>query len=174
MGESFCFQTHPVWMWMEAELFFTSPLWVSGFLLYVEGTRKDGRATRGKKVSGGHFFSPWESPSASRRIRYGCGWRQNCFSHRLFGYLVFCFMRKGLERTAEQREAKKCPVDTFLVRGRVLLLPDASGTDVDGSRTLFHIASLGIWFFALYGRTKTQTRLFRRTISLWNHGHMVP
>ena len=28
-------------------------------------------------MSGGHFFSPWESPSNSRRIRYGCGLHLN-------------------------------------------------------------------------------------------------
>ena len=37
------------------------------------GTRKGDRAKRGKKVSGGHFFSPWESPRSSERIPQGCG-----------------------------------------------------------------------------------------------------
>ena len=79
---------------------FQIPVRVSGIFYTLGGTRKDGRAKRGKKVSGGHFFSPWESPSASRRIRYGCGWKQNCFSHRLFGYLVFCFIWKNKNTNA--------------------------------------------------------------------------
>ena len=37
--------------------------------IHLEG----GRAKRGKKVSGGHFFSPWESPRSSERIPQGCG-----------------------------------------------------------------------------------------------------
>ena len=48
------------------------------------------------------------------------------------GYLLFLLCWKlGLERAAEHSEAKKCPVDIFLARGRVLLIQDASGTDVD-------------------------------------------
>ena len=31
----------------------------------------------GKKVSGGHFLSSWESPSKSRCIQYGCRWILN-------------------------------------------------------------------------------------------------
>ena len=27
----------------------------------------------GKKVSGGHFFRPWENPQPYERTRYGCG-----------------------------------------------------------------------------------------------------
>jgi len=27
----------------------------------------------GKKVSGGHFFSPWENPYPHERAPYGCG-----------------------------------------------------------------------------------------------------
>ena len=49
------------------------PIRDDGFSYMLGGTRKDGRAKRGKKVSGGHFFSPWESPLISGRIRYGCG-----------------------------------------------------------------------------------------------------
>ena len=49
------------------------PIRDNGFSYMLGGTRKDGRAKRGKKVSGGHFFSPWESPLISGRIRYGCG-----------------------------------------------------------------------------------------------------
>ena len=37
--------------------------------IHLEGDR----AKRGKKVSGGHFFSPWESPRSSERIPQGCG-----------------------------------------------------------------------------------------------------
>ena len=32
---------------------------------------------QGNKVSGGHFVSPWESPSKSRCIQYGCRWILN-------------------------------------------------------------------------------------------------
>ena len=38
--------------------------------------------------------------------------------------------RKG--GTSAHTGAMKCPVDTSLARGRVLHIPDASGTDVDG------------------------------------------
>ena len=37
--------------------------------------RKDGRAKRGKKQSGGLFFSPWEIPLTFRRSQYDCGWK---------------------------------------------------------------------------------------------------
>ena len=53
------------------------PIRDDGFSYMSGGTRKDGRAKRGKKVSGGHFFSPWESPLISGRIRYGCGPKSN-------------------------------------------------------------------------------------------------
>jgi len=35
------------------------------------GTRKAGPAQRGKKVSGGHFFRPWESPRKSNGGPWG-------------------------------------------------------------------------------------------------------
>ena len=53
------------------------PIRDDGFSYMSGGTRKDGRAKRGKKVSGGHFFSPWESPLIWGRIRYGCGPESN-------------------------------------------------------------------------------------------------
>ena len=31
--------------------------------IHAEGIRKAGPAKQGKKVSGGHFFRPWENPS---------------------------------------------------------------------------------------------------------------
>ena len=50
-----------------------------------------------------------------------------------FGYLHFLILRAGLEEGGlAAGKVKKCPVDTFLARGRVLHIPDASGTDVDG------------------------------------------
>jgi len=59
----------------------------------------------GKKVSGGHFFSPWESPSNARRIQDGCGLHLS-YVHRmgytLLGIPVFdC--GQGLERTARTK-----------------------------------------------------------------------
>ena len=60
------------------------PKWVSAFFNTLGGTRKGGRAKRGKKVSGGHFFSPWESPLICRRIRYGCGCESNILSKTIF------------------------------------------------------------------------------------------
>ncbi len=63
------------------------PMWVSGFF----NTRADSKGRHQcahwcNQVSGGHLISPWESPSYSRRIRYGCGWDMN------YGrYVCFCF-----------------------------------------------------------------------------------
>ena len=51
----------------------------------------------GKKVSGGHFFSPWESPSVFGRIRYGCGRKLSCpplYQKRAF---LSYFLSKGHE-----------------------------------------------------------------------------
>ena len=39
----------------------------------------------------------------------------------------------GLERAAERSEVKKCPGDTFLARGRVPGVPNASRRDVGGT-----------------------------------------
>jgi hypothetical protein len=39
------------------------------------------------------------------------------------------------ERGTPEGWAKKCPVDTFLARGRILSFSDASGTDVDEKET---------------------------------------
>ena len=54
------------------------PMRVSGFF----NTRVDSKGRHQcahwcNQVSGGHLISPWESPSYSRRIRYGCGWDMN-------------------------------------------------------------------------------------------------
>ena len=48
------------------------PIWVSAFL-FPRGLERTARHQPGKKVSSGHFFSPWESPLICRRIWYGCG-----------------------------------------------------------------------------------------------------
>ena len=37
-----------------------------------------------------------------------------------FGYLPFWYFKRDSKRAAERSEVKKCPVDTFLARGRVL------------------------------------------------------
>ena len=45
-------------------------------IFYGEKLRDSkGRPDRreGKKVSGGHFFSPWENPYPYERTQYGCG-----------------------------------------------------------------------------------------------------
>ena len=64
------------------------------------------------KQSGGLFVSPWESPSDSRRIRYGCGWEPNRAIKRIsrypFGYLLF-----GLSGGTRRSECE-CPVDIHL------------------------------------------------------------
>ena len=54
----------------------------SAFFRGVNGTRR-GRPNRreGKKVSGGHFFSPGESPCTADGSRYGC-WRTSLFCIR--------------------------------------------------------------------------------------------
>ena len=68
------------------------PIRDDGFSYMSGGTRKDGRAKRGKKVSGGHFFSPWESPLILGRIRYGCGPKSNpnrASKSDIFGYPIF-------------------------------------------------------------------------------------
>ena len=46
---------------------------------FVRRWDSKGRPCRrqGNKVSGGHFVSPWESPSDFRLIRYGCGGNLN-------------------------------------------------------------------------------------------------
>ena len=45
-------------------------------------------------------------------------------------------------------KVKKCPVDTFLARGRIHRHPDASGKDVDGC-LFFGISSLDVSSFSL-------------------------
>ena len=97
---------------------FQIPIRVSGIFYTLGGTRKDGRAKRGKKVSGGHFFSPWESPLGPGRIRYGCGRDPRSIAEQVIfhsfmpsryplGYLEFFIPWAGLERTAERSEVKK-------------------------------------------------------------------
>ena len=75
------------------------PIGVSAFF----NTRRDSKGRpdqrEGKKVSGGHFFSPWESPSNSRRIRYGCGWNLNV---------------PDTEKVLVSRAFSKNPVRTFV------------------------------------------------------------
>ena len=77
-SEGWGFESLPVYQKMRI------PTWVSAFFNTLGGTRKGGRAKRGKKVSGGHFFSPWESPLICRRIRYGCGCESNILRKTIF------------------------------------------------------------------------------------------
>ena len=48
------------------------------------------------------------------------------------GYLHFLMHRWTRKDGPNEVRVTKCPGDTWLVRGRVLQIPDASGTDVDG------------------------------------------
>jgi len=52
-------------------------LWAVFFVVREMGLEEGGRGKRGKKVSGGHFFSPGESPSKSNNIQKGCVWILN-------------------------------------------------------------------------------------------------
>ena len=78
----------------------TTPFGVVFFCLLSEGDSK-GRPDRreGKKVSGGHFFSPWESPLVWGRIRYGCGHKSNRCCRRPDTHTGICFfvLSEGLE-----------------------------------------------------------------------------
>ena len=47
---------------------------VTGFLWWWDSKGRYQSAERGKKVSGGHFFSPWENPLLHRRTPCGCGY----------------------------------------------------------------------------------------------------
>ena len=42
------------------------------------GIERSTRQRRGEKVSGGHFFRPWEIPLAAGRIPEGCGRKSVC------------------------------------------------------------------------------------------------
>ena len=48
-----------------------TPFGVSDFLMGCGDSKGRRRRSRGKKVSGGHFFSPWESPWCSECIPQG-------------------------------------------------------------------------------------------------------
>ena len=54
------------------------PVRAASFFGARRGTRKGGTSPQtGAKSVRWTLFSPWESPSDSRRIRYGCGWNLN-------------------------------------------------------------------------------------------------
>ena len=54
------------------------PLLRRGFFMGMDvGFEEGGLAKRGKKVSGGHFFSPGENPLVCGRTPWGCGRRSN-------------------------------------------------------------------------------------------------
>ena len=75
-SEGWGFESLPVYQ-IKEEI----PFGISSFILRCaqEGTRKDGTSahTGAKIESWRAIFSPWESPSYFRRIRYGCGWNRN-------------------------------------------------------------------------------------------------
>ena len=90
----------------------------------IGGTRR-GRPCRrqGKKVSGGHFFSPGESPFVvwTHPLR-DVDTRQNHNPHSAPMGLALFGIDAGLEEgDLAAGKVKKCPVDTFLARGRVPL-----------------------------------------------------
>jgi hypothetical protein len=107
------------------------------------------RHSRGKKQSGGLFLRAWENPNAG-----GCGSGgtvdDGIASTAVNGHpgVSHLFIEWDLKRAAEQREAKKCPVDTFLGRGRIHGKPTASreGCRRLGSDNVFadHIGSAAI------------------------------
>ena len=123
--------------------------------LVGNGTRRERPAHwAGKKVSGGHFFSSGESPLRFRTHPYGCGRKRRISQEQITdskgrgrvprrkahpvpnhpkGQCSFYGMDgPGRERPAIGR-AKKCPVDTFLARGRVPCASERTRMGVGGS-----------------------------------------
>jgi len=130
------------------------PLWGGSFFVQRWDSKARPEQSEGTKQSGGLFGRAWESPSNSRRIRYGCGLNLNMsdaekalvrahfskspirtLAPKKRGYLwypLFFGARDGTRKSGPtEGRVRKCPVDTFLARGRVLQIQDASGTDVD-------------------------------------------
>ena len=131
------------------------PKWVSAFFNTLGGTRKGGRAKRGKKLSGGHFFSPWESPLICRRIRYGCGCESNILCKTIF---LVCTRKRIPIR-----------VSSFLFRplgGKGL---EHSNATVRGTVAHARLDGHDTSVFA-HSRAKTQTSPFRCTISSVHNG----
>ena len=99
------------------------------------------------KQSGGLFVSPWESPSDSRRIRYGCGWEPNRAIKRIsrypFGYLLF-----GLSG-GTRRSRSNSPVDCWAMgRGPSLPYDVPSGNIGNESLPAYAKRSLAIVSFS--------------------------
>ena len=62
-----------------------------------------------------------------------------------------------LKGRPDRREGKKCPVDTFLGRGRIHIPMNASGTDV-GMRILFVVVGYRNCIYSVY-KTQKKCRL---------------
>ena len=108
----------------------------NGCLLFWYIGREDSkgrpRRSRGEKQSGGLFFRPWESPSVPGCIPEGCRRKRRTTPHK--GICFFWFMPEGTRKGGlSEAKVRKCPVDTFVARGRVPPFPDASRRDVDGN-----------------------------------------
>ena len=118
------------------------------FLLLRWDSKERPDRGEGKKVSGGHFLSSWESPSDLRRIRYGCGSNSNVWMRKCVG--MTHFYEKSYKNTRTkiwadpfgsahifllgiglERPLRKHAGGMFLGRGRVPPYHDASGTGMD-------------------------------------------
>ena len=90
-------QMHPSEFLSKYTSQYTKSRYPFGYLLFCYAERLDSKGRpcqrQGKKVSRGHFLSPWESPWI-----VGCIRRIVDHYPFLFGYLLFCFYGcKGLE-----------------------------------------------------------------------------
>ena len=66
-----------------------TPYGVTGIFCAEMDSKERPDRREGKKVSGGHFLSSWESPSDLRRIRYGCGSNSNVLIRKSVGMTHF-------------------------------------------------------------------------------------
>ena len=89
------------------------PMWASGFFSTRAGTRK-----AEKKTVRWTVFPPWESPSKSRRIQYGCGLvlRKRKVMGYPKGYPNF-FARNGSRKNGTSLQAGATQVGCFCPLG---------------------------------------------------------
>ena len=88
------------------------------------------------RVSGFFVFQAvGESLSFQMHPVKGCRWELRTMPPSAYpGVYFFWFMPEGTRKGGlSEAKVRKCPVDTFLARGRVPPLPDASRRDVDGN-----------------------------------------
>ena len=120
-----------------------APIWGHFFVNEEAGFERATQAQPGEKLSGGQFLARGRIPGFPNAVRRTVGGKANVIKPAPIRGHFFVNEEAGFEKATQAQPGENCPVDTFLVRGRIPAFPNAVRRTVGGKANAIKPAPSG-------------------------------